>query len=89
MPSKNDLSAIKLESTNTLVEVKNKQEQDKPGKAWRKPKPINEKQSEKVTLQFTIGQMAILKQKTWLVPIATYLKDILERKTNIFKKPHK
>jgi hypothetical protein len=33
MPSKNDLSAIKLESTSTLVEVKNQQEQGKPVKA--------------------------------------------------------
>ncbi len=86
MPSKNDLSAIKLESTNTLVEVKNQQEQDKPVKAWRKPKPIDEKQSEKVTLQLTKGQMAIIRKKAGLVPIATYLKDILERKTTTFEK---
>ena len=31
--------------------------------------------------------MAIIRKKAGLVPIATYLKDVLERQTDVFKKP--
>ena len=83
MVNKNDLSALKAEPKNTLANIKkNTIEQ---AKAWRKPKPISEKQSEKVTLKFTIGEMEIIKEKAWLVPIATYLKAMLKNQTSVFK----
>lgn len=83
MVNKNDISDLNVEPKNTLINIK-KDTAEQP-KAWRKPKPISERQSEKVTLKFTIGEMEIIKEKAWLVPIATYLKAMLKNKTSVLK----
>ena len=83
MVNKNDISDLKIEPKNTLINIKKGTVEQ--AKAWRKPKPISEKQSEKVTLKFTIGEMKIIKEKTWLVPIATYIKAMLKNQTSVFK----
>ena len=85
MPSKNDLSVLKTQSKNTLVEVKNNAKEITPVKAWRKPKPVAQKQSELIGLRFTLGEIELIKQKAWLIPVATYLKDLLAKQTTIFE----
>ena len=84
MPSKNDLSAIKIQPKNTLVEVKNNLQNTVPVKAWRKPKPVALKQSELIGLRFTLSELEMIKEKAWLIPVATYLKDLLAKQTTIF-----
>lgn len=82
MPKKNNISALKLESKNTLLSVKAQKTHNKP---WPKPKSIDEKQSELVALKMTKGQIAIIEKKRWLVPKATYLMDMLINQTDLFK----
>ena len=84
MPSKNDLSVLKTQSKNTLVEVKNNAKEITPVKAWRKPKPTALKQSELIGLRFTLSELETIKEKAWLIPVATYLKDLLANQTAIF-----
>ena len=84
MPSKNDLSILKTQPKNTLVEVKNNIHKTIPAKAWRKPKPTALKQSELIGLRFTLNEVELIKEKAWLVPVATYLKDLLTNQTTIF-----
>jgi len=84
MPSKNDLSAIKIQPKNTLVEVKNSLQNTAPVKAWRKPKPVALKQSELIGLRFTLSEVEMIKEKAWLIPVATYLKNLLAKNTTIF-----
>ena len=84
MPSKNDLSVLKTQSKNTLVEVKNNAKEITPVKAWRKPKPVALKQSELIGLRFTLSELETIKEKAWLIPVATYLKDLLAKQTTIF-----
>ena len=52
---------------------------------WRKPKPKAEKQSELIGLRFTLSEYEQIKTRAGLIPIATYLKDILG-KTEVFEK---
>jgi hypothetical protein len=68
-----------------LVEVKNNLQNTTPLKAWRKPKPTALKQSELIGLRFTLGEIELIKQKAWLIPVATYLKDLLAKQTTIFE----
>ena len=85
MPSKNDLSALKVKSKDSLVEANNTlNKKQGSAKAWRKPKPVMEKQSEIVGLRFTKSELAQIKEKAGLVPIATYLKNFLV-KNNLLK----
>lgn len=84
MPSKNDLSVLKIQSKNTLVDVKNSIKETTPVKAWRKPKPTALKQSELIGLRFTLNELEMIKEKAWLIPVATYLKDLLVKNTTIF-----
>ena len=84
MPSKNDLSAIKIQPKNTLVGVKNNLQNSTLVKAWRKPKPVALKQSELIGLRFTLSELEMIKEKAWLIPVATYLKDMLAKQTAIF-----
>ena len=81
MPSKNDLSSLRVESKNTL---QNAQHSFETKKAWRKPKPVQEKQSEMIGLRFTLKEYENVKAKAGLVPIATYLKHALFKQTDIF-----
>lgn len=84
MPSKNSLSALKVNSKNTLNNLEKSQiQQNSP--AWRKPKPKAEKQSELIGLRFTPSEYKQIEQKAGLVPIATYLKDALFSQTDVFK----
>ena len=85
MPSKNDLSNLKVESKNSLVEAQEELNNKQASKAWRKPKPIMEKQSEIVGLRFTKSELAEIKERAGLIPVATYLKNKLIKKTWIFK----
>ena len=84
MPSKNDLSVLKIQPKNTLVNVKNNLQNSTPVKAWRKPKPTALKQSELIGLRFTLSEIEMIKEKAWLIPVATYLKDLLANQTTIF-----
>ncbi len=85
MPSKNDLSSLKVESKNSLVEAQEELNKKQPSTAWRKPKPLMEKQSEIVWLRFTKSELAKIKEKSGLVPIATFLKNIFVTDTNLFR----
>lgn len=44
-----------------------------------------EKQSEIVGLRFTKSELAQIKGKAGLVPVATYLKNLLVTETDVFK----
>ncbi len=83
MPSKNDLSALKVDTKNTLVEAQKLQLKPQPVVAGRKPKLLAEKQSELVGLRFTPSELELIKTKAWLVPVATFLKDALSKKTDL------
>lgn len=81
MVSKNDLSAFKLKPKNTLEKIQHSQEIKAPEpsvKAWRKPLPNAEKQTELVGLRFTLSELEAIKTQAWLVPLATYLKHIIK-----------
>ena len=80
MPSKNNLSSFKVNSKNTLLNIA---KQPIPTTAWRKPKPVTEKQSELIGLRFTISELEQIKAKAWLIPIATFIKNELQTKTDI------
>jgi hypothetical protein len=67
-----------------LMEVKSNLQQSTPVKAWRKPKPTALKQSELIGLRFTLSELEMIKEKAWLIPVATYLKDLLAKQTTIF-----
>ncbi len=77
MPSKNDLSSIKLKSNKTLetISVRSKT-------AWRRAKPPAEKCSEIVGLKFTPSEMETIKNQAGLIPLATYLKNKLNGHNN-------
>ena len=85
MPSKNDLSQLKVRAKNTLQNIKNTEIPTAKGSAWRKPKHLAEKQSEMIGLRFTKQEHQLIKDKAGLVPIATYLKNALFTQTDIFK----
>ena len=44
-----------------------------------------EKQSEIVRLRFTKSELAKIKKKTGLVPVATYMKNVLVTETSLIK----
>jgi len=83
MVNKNDLSAIKVEPKNTLANIK--KNTIGQAKAWRKPLPIKEKLSELIWLRFTPSELEQIKEKAWLVPIATYIKNLLKKQTSVLK----
>ena len=84
MPSKNDLSSLKVSSKNTLNNLE-KSISNQHSPAWRKPKPKAEKQSELIGLRFTLSEYEKIKTNAGLVPIATYLKNALFSQTDVFK----
>ena len=81
MPSKNDLSSLKVQSKNSLIEAQEELNKKQTSTVWRKAKPIMEKQSEIVGLRFTKSELAEIKKKAGLIPLATYLKHQLCNKT--------
>ncbi len=85
MPSKNDLSALKIDTKNMLVEAHKLQLKPQSAIAGRKPKLLAEKQSELVGLRFTPSELELIKTKAGLIPVATYLKDALSTRTDILK----
>jgi len=84
MPNKNNLAAFKINSKKTLLNTESQLSNEVKSTSWRKPKLIAEKQSELIGLRFTISELAIIKAKAGLVPIATYLKNELITKTKVF-----
>lgn len=81
MPTKNDLSSIKVKPKDTLTKTtaSDSSSQRKPG---RKPKSIEEKESKTVGLKFTPSEYENLKEKAGLVPLATFIKEHLRNKTD-------
>ena len=78
MANKNDLSALKVQPKNTLINLQSHaQKAPSANTAGRKPKPVTEKQSELIGLRFTPSELEQIKQLAGLVPVATYLKNEL------------
>lgn len=73
MPSKNDLSALKVQSKSTLKNVR---------------APIQHTEKEKLTeiawVRFTRSEYEAVKAKAGLVPVATYLRHLLLEHTDLF-----
>ncbi len=72
MPSKNDLSALKVQSKNTLTAIKTPT-----------LKKVTEKQSKMVWLRFTPSEYEKIQAKAGLVPVATYLRHLLAEHTDL------
>ena len=85
MPSRNDLSGLKIEPKNTLIGLQQPDLSVKNGTPWRYPKPPQEKQSQVVGLRFTPSEIETLKKHAGLVPLATFIRDQLMSKTDILK----
>ena len=85
MVSKNNLSALKINSANRLAIAETNNLSSLKNAAWRKAKPVTEKQSELIGLRFTKSELEIIKEKAGLVPVATYIKNELEVNTDLFK----
>ncbi|MEC4090902.1 hypothetical protein [Pseudoalteromonas rubra] len=79
MSQKNSLTNIKLSNKNTLSNLIHKPSPVKT--SGRTAKPAAEKQSELVGLRFTPSELAVVKQKAGLVPVATFIKNELIEKT--------
>ena len=75
---------MSIQSGNTLLNAK--QHKGLAATPVRKAKPVEEKQSEMIGLRFTRSELCHIKQKAGLVPIATYLKNDLYTKTDLFAK---
>jgi len=89
MPKKNDLTAIKLASKNTLQQedVQTVLPDSTPttkGKVGRKPKPISEKESGTLALKLTLQELENLREKAGGLPLSTFLKHYLRTQTNLF-----
>ncbi len=78
MPSKNNLSALKVEKKIPVLG------DEKTSKAGRKKKPVELKESETVTLKITLSELEYLEKKAGLVPLGTYVKDYLRKNSDIF-----
>lgn len=76
MPSKNNLSALKTGAKKPILEVT---------QTGRPKKPVEEKETCLIGLKLTAREKAILQEKAGLVPLATYLKDVLRNQTDLFK----
>jgi len=85
MPNKNDLSAFKLKNKNTLQKVEENKKQVPIVKAGRKPKSVEDKESETVVLKLTRQELENLKSRAGLVPLGTYVKHHLRNETDLFK----
>lgn len=81
MPRKNDLSMFKKVEPVQPNEPKSILA---PKTVGRKPKKVEDKESEIVALKLTKAELAKLEEKSGLVPKSTYLKHILRNNTDIF-----
>jgi len=79
MNKRNDLSAYKPESKKVLTSTLSKPRE----RAGRPKKETEEKRTRKVLLSFTALEEQKIKNKAGLVPVATYLTEIL-KKSGIF-----
>lgn len=84
MASKNDLSGLKINPKNTLLNLQKSVWNVPAWVAGRKPKEATEKQSELVGLKFTLSEMQAIKERAGLVPVATFLRNELMTKTDLF-----
>lgn len=71
MPSKNNLSALKIQSKNTLTAIKTPT-----------PQKTTPKQSKMVGLRFTPEEYQKIKAQAGLIPVATYLRHLLAEHTD-------
>lgn len=80
---KKDLTGLKLKTEKKLPAI------NSPGllkrRVGRPSKPINECESELISLKITPVELAILKEKAGLVPIGRYIKHYLRTETDLFK----
>ncbi|CAM4396507.1 hypothetical protein QT15_11330 [Pseudoalteromonas flavipulchra NCIMB 2033 = ATCC BAA-314] len=83
MNQKNSLTNIKLSNKNTLSNLMHQPSQVKT--SGRTAKPAAEKQSELVGLRFTPSELAIIKKKAGLVPVATFIKNEVVEKTSLLR----
>lgn len=81
MPTKNDISAYKLRNLQALPKMGVTEKHS----AWRKAKPVAEKQSMSITLRFTPAEYEHIKKKAGLVQSATYLRHAIFTQTDLFK----
>lgn len=72
MPSKNNLSALKIQSKNTLTNIKTPS-----------PQKTASKQSKMVGLRFTPEEYQKIKSQAGLIPVATYLRHLLAEHTDV------
>lgn len=80
MPSKNDLSALKVQPKNTLVSTPKLA--SKETASGRKKAP-EDKESELIGLKLTPKEKAHLQEKAGRIPLATFLKDYLRNQTDL------
>ena len=85
MPSKNSLKDLKIREKKALLETVILPVEQKPnrGKPGRKPKSLEKKESETVALKLTKAELTNLKNKSGLVPVATFVKEHLRNKTDL------
>ena len=78
MANKNSLEKVKFgskkEASKPILENQIKVKDLTHKKPGRKPKPVNEKESEAVPLKFTKSEIAKLKDLAGGIPLATFLK---------------
>ncbi len=82
MSQKKSLTNVKFSNKNTRSNLIHKQ--SSVITSGRTAKPAAEKQSELVGLRFTPSELAIIKKKAGLVPVATYIKNELVNTLNLF-----
>ncbi len=76
MPSKNDLSAIKLDLKNSLPD-------GLTTKTGRKCKAAGEKENKVVVLKLKASEYDALKNQARLVPLGTFVKHHLRQETDL------
>jgi len=52
-------------------------------KAGRKPIPVAQKGTEMISIKVTAEQKRIIQEKAGLIPIATFIKDVLKKSGNL------
>lgn len=79
MSEKKKSGKLKIQSPLAAQKLKTAEETSnvQPAKAGRKPKPVNEKQSEPITLKFTPSEFQIISEMSGDVANATFLKKRL------------
>ena len=86
MPSKNDITSLKVKSKDILG--KSQARRDEPIKSKKKgpePKPKAERESFSIMLRLTEAEGRALQEKAGMVPLATFLKTYLRAETKLLK----